>query len=424
MVNQMRYVAPVALLLLVILAQNCADFDSNDTTSEQGLQIESSDNSDVSAAASESWYDRKHHAYDFMVQDVCLKSNGAIEYDKVPGDVGCEKDKRRNMRASDPITYRLHNRYPNPANQCRLRDGTLSVSNYPVIHNGQRRIVLFKDQGRKSNCSDYNGHSVFYQFDSKDYSSLRWYDADYMFLPVTESGGGLSFGMSKDYCDEYGSQHRRRFFGQWIHMPTRLPRTGTVGGIVNRSKMVMDGNPNTPCPSSNGYSYVFSMWERMNFKFHNNQSYDTIVHQKFSNGSKDLRLAQGAAKNFERIYLTDEFGVTRWEKWLRSDNLTTNELNAAKTLKANLSSVCSPPYDMPGNASPLGITTSGLYMSSSVIKEVIQDKKTGERTVWYMVSCHDFTHIKKWKNLPQSKRAFKPSAAQIISDNPSFITFF
>src|SRR5262249_46498266 len=105
-----------------------------------------------------------------------------------------------------------------------------------------------------------------------------------------------------------------------------------------------------------------------------------------------------SAEQVERTYWTEEFGISRWEKWARDDWINARSGKSARELAEALfrSGDCGNPYVVPATISahlairPVAIR--GVYASA-----LDQPGLTGAHT-WYMTLCADYTNIVPDKN--------------------------
>lgn len=325
--------------------------------------------------------------YDFMVRDVCIDSNGIIQRNLIPGDSGCNST--RNMASTDPTFYYYTYIYPSNSSVggCAAQPYVAWIS-YPEVTNGVRRVVLYQDRGCVSGSS-----ASFGTADNTDGLSVRWYETGkYAFLMSSWSPVAQSYWRT-DYCSA-NPNNSKRFFNGWIASTTALPSTGTVSALVNSSAAgsVASGDATsipTGCPDTYRSSLV--IFGRDSFTYKSGATFDSIVSQKYTSGVSGS-LYPGNAQGFERIYYTDQFGITRWEKWTREDYVD-NDGSTAITMASRLyaNGKCSKPYDFK-SAITSDMTSGTLVDDGSLYKEAFVYKPTGERYVWYVTDCADFSN--------------------------------
>lgn len=266
-------------------------------------------------------YDRRSDIYDFLVQDVCTHGSpgGSVDQSKLPHECAT----RRNMRPGDDFYYRTHGLVDNSSKKFRL--GKFAWSSYPVVENGVRRILLLKDNGMvDGNANDLK----FGKLDGGDGMSIRWLEtsadgAAGMLFSVSPGGGAI--GIEKGLCSRLDKSDVRRYVRNWVTAPKNVDgmkfdrvwgHSQQIGGVLTMNPQLFPDSPNVELPDQNdcgklNFNHVFALAVRTkNFKYRNNASMESIIHQKFSVGSS---LAKGPtkAKAFERIYLTRQYGVTR-----------------------------------------------------------------------------------------------------------------
>ncbi|RYG99787.1 MAG: hypothetical protein EON58_02725 [Alphaproteobacteria bacterium] len=326
--------------------------------------------------------------YDFMVRDVCIDSDGIIQRSLIPGDAGCTST--RNMASTDPKFYYYSYIYPANASggKCSGQPYVAWVS-YPEVRNGVRRVVMYQDRG----CVSI-GSASFGTLDDTDGMSVRWYeDGKYAFLMSSWSPVAQSYWIT-NYCSA-NPTNSKRFYNGWIASTAALPATGTVSALVNSSASGSVASSDaasipTGCPP-NGYRNSLVVFGRDSFTYKSGKTLDTIISQKYTNGVPGATYP-GNAEGLERIYYTDQFGITRWEKWAREDNVDTDGTTAAKSA-ADLyaGGKCSRPYDFK-SAITSDMTSGNLIDDGSLYKEAYVYKPTNDRYVWFLTDCADFSN--------------------------------
>ncbi len=350
-------------------------------------------------------FDQRADIYDFFVQDLCLGKDGYVDRSRLPHE--CEE--RRNMRPGDRFYYRTHARYDDPREQFRY--GNDAWSSYPVVEAVVRRILLMKDNGKIKSNGD-----AFGVFDDNDGVSLRWMasvDNGYGFLLFTASPKQAGFGMTYKNCNRY-IKSESRYYDNWIHGPKNIDLLSldVPWGKTTRVRLVSSINPETcvgfictkrevipkRCGEEKFFKYAFHFSVRTNgFLFTNNKRMETIVNQKFSPGNS-FNKGPTSSKTFERIYLTREYGVTRWEKWQREDNLNYDPKRSMKLLTSMTSKaekgerICTRPYEVDGAPVGMGFQTGTYSKDSKGYYEKYKDGSTGDGyEKWYLMDCVDVT---------------------------------
>jgi len=348
-------------------------------------------------------FDYRSDIYDFFVQDVCLIGD---DVDTATLPHNCAN--RRNMRTTDNFYYRTHARYDD--SRVQFEYGNDAWSSYPVIENGVRRIVLLKDNGKVQSSGDSFGI-----FDNNDGVSIRWMGSStnsYGFLLFTASPNGAGFGMTSHHCSK-APDKIARYYDNWIHGPKdptklELDKPWGVSTLVRQINSVNPDNCNDntcdkresipeTCGATKYYKNAFHFAVRTkNFRFTNNRKMETIVHQKFSIGSSSNK-GPTIAKTFERIYLTREYGVTRWEQWEREDKVNFNKsskmLISMTSAAARKQRICTPPYNIASNpGTGVNFRTGSILIDENGYYEKYKDTSTGEGyKKWYLVACVDVT---------------------------------
>jgi hypothetical protein len=355
-------------------------------------------------------YDSRDDIYDFLVSDVCTTggAGGAVNPNLLPHQ--CAKPNRRNIRPDEFLYYRTI-AYPDTAD-AQYAYGKHAWSSYPVVQNGVRRIVLLKDNGSVSPTGSYPTFGVV---EGSDGVSFRWMDTastGNAFMLFTVSPGGGATGVSPQTCSAYDKYDYRRYSAYWVTAPKNANgmALNTMWGHSQQISSIDSNNPTTghasdvlpsaaQC-SSLSYNYVFASAVRTaNYRFTNGAYLETIVHQKNSIGNS-LNLGPTTSKGMERIYLTREYGVTRWEVWQRNDRADFDAAAATRTASAmsaatapNGHVTCSPTFDNQSvNKSGVNFITSAVGKDSIGYFQRYQDKSTGEGSkTWYLTKCVDTT---------------------------------
>lgn len=353
-------------------------------------------------------YDSRDDIYDFLVSDVCTVGGpgGAANQNLLPHQ--CAKPNRRNIRPGEYLYYRTI-AFPD-SNGAQYNLGKHAWSSYPVVSNGTRRIVLLKDNG-SINASN----EVFGQVEGSDGVSFRWMDTastGNAFMLFTVSPGGGATGVSPQTCSAYGMYDYRRYSAYWVTAPKDANgmALNTMWGHSQKIKSIDSNAPSTgnasdalptaaQC-SSLSYNFVFASAVRTpNYTFTNGAQLETIVHQKNSPGNS-LNMGPTNSQGMERIYLTREYGITRWEVWQRSDRIdfnaaaatnTANRMNAATSPDGRV--ICSPTFNNQSvDKSNVNFITSAVGKDSIGYFQRYQDKSTGEGSkTWYLTKCVDTT---------------------------------
>jgi hypothetical protein len=148
------------------------------------------------------------------------------------------------------------------------------------------------------------------------------------------------------------------------------------------------------------WARVLDTAARTSFEFTGNMKLETIVHNKFSGPSPH------EAKAFERIYFTREYGITRWEQWLRADHpelqvqADGDGERAKKYYAAQLApsprgpATCSKPVVYPKGAGFIAENDMKVSPATSYTQRFKTDGGSWE--TFHLVDCEDMTgHIIK-----------------------------
>jgi hypothetical protein len=183
--------------------------------------------------------------------------------------------------------------------------------------------------------------------------------------------------------------------------PAILPeRTGVYGYIALPSAL----EARTPslgddCPSLNHAG--LTTWVRDSFSYSSGLELDSIISEHYSRAAP-LGDAPGEAQQVERTYWTDEYGLSRWEKWARDDWVNPhNHLTALQQAQALFrSGDCKAPYSINAKVS------ANLMYRPEVLTDtfgrLIQQSGEPNAHTWYLTLCEDYTKIVK---TPQGARS-------------------
>lgn len=332
----------------------------------------------------------------FMVMDVCTDEADRVLPGLAPGMPGCSRP--RDIRTGEALPYRLHS-FPDPRKGCKGRLGSIAKENVPTVKNGVTRIVSFYDRGVDRSCPGTKVEDpTFGQRDvgAGEGGSIQWIDADYGFIMGSWSPIALSHWRTPN-CRRWpdGSQ---RFFRGWVIGPAMLPAHGAAPGWGKFETLLENGDPAAVakgCPES--FHSQFTAWWRGDFTFQSGRLLDTFVSEHYS-ASNDEGTTPGRGKSVERTYWTAEYGLTRWEKWARDDNLHPRNGKSAAVLGAALvrASSCSVPADAPARITPdweTGPLEVGPDPAAPLVAERRRDARTGESHQWILTLCRDYSNV-------------------------------
>ena len=317
---------------------------------------------------------------DFMVQDVCLDSEGRVIPGMSPVDRGCRR--RRNLRSGDLIPYHL-TKVIEGGVACGKR--RLIRDNLLWTHNGVTRVVGAV-QIEKDACKRSTPIPAYY--------SVRWADDEFGFIMGAwsrgDDGGSVGGGLTPQ-CAK-APHTSRRFFRNWVLASARVPKPGEIGFGVFSKLGSFHGLPpeDADCPTRYPSRYL-AAWTRDQFHYSSGLSLDTIVSHPYSQ-TDDKGETPGRGKQMERTYWTREFGQSRWESWKREDYYGRKAKKTATELAEsfNETGTCSPPMSISGMVTP-SLRLSPMEQRNGVYSQVATDISTGERHRWIMAACQDMT---------------------------------
>lgn len=328
----------------------------------------------------------------FLVMNLCTDEKGKVLAGVAPGDAACLH--QRNVHPGEALTYHLHDYPSTKARGCKYRLGTLSKDNIPVVIDGVERIVSFYDRGVDHSCPDAaQDDPVFGQFDGSglEGGSVQYFDRDFGFIMGSWSRVSLSYWLTPQ-CRE-SREVSGRFRRGWVIGPSRLPQRGAAPDWGTFQSKIFNGHPAeaafSACPDK--FNRQWTTWIRSSFTYKSGKSFDTLVSDHYSRTARD-GLTPGRSQQMERTYWTDEFGLTRWEKWARADWHHPRNGKSAPELARRLheSGTCSSPYVARGQITPS--LASEALAENGAYSMVLTDG-SGERSLWYMTLCRDYTNI-------------------------------
>jgi len=309
----------------------------------------------------------------FMTMNICTKGD-AIDPDHAPGEPGCTH--MRPIRDGEIPPYFLTN-FPSHANHCPDGGGPIAKINIPIKRGDTTRIVSLYSHRPEDTACHGPGTS------DKIGASIEWHDAEYGFIMGSWSPVGLSNFLSP-LCEKDPTRSSR-FFRGWVLGPTR---SLGAGGQVFQSKLAVGkaDEAAAACPAK--YHPGYTAWRPTDFTYTSGATLNSIISDHYASAAKDQN-GPGKSEQLERTYWTREYGLTRWEKWARDDWHNPRSGMASQALASTLgkTGTCSKPWGMPETTPP------GLARHASTPTELHTDPVTGERHLWYMTLCDDYSHI-------------------------------
>ena len=234
-------------------------------------------------------------------------------------------------------------------------------------------------------------------------------DLNYAYLTYTSNSGvNSNYWKNEYYCDRVDADSPKRFNRGWIHATKDVSSMvkDTVYGYVNEVRLLTELPPTDGCPDS--YNGSYSWWVKTDYTFADGQEYETIVTQKYGGDGNADDNNPGHSGTSERIYFTDELGITRKEHWHRLgygqmanyenvSDVPAYDDNKKMWRCGDLDSY--KPYNLPSFPNGSGgnwKTGSVLKTSNGVFYEVnvFPDRDTpNKRDTWVLVGCSDFTNV-------------------------------
>jgi hypothetical protein len=361
-------------------------------------------------------------ASDYLLMQVCTATKSATAPalpGVVPGDVGCRYT--RPIAATDVPPYTMRDFAPNyvvAANpSCAGSFGPLVRTSAPVTLNGLTRMVTFNQSASTNQCQPAAqigasgggyGLSVQSQDPVTGYASIMGSsgpnaislnDAYQAFANGATTGGMPS----QPVCKTGNPFSSARFNNSWIvgsspvskTLPSPVQFASVQLQIIDpASYAVLQSGP-AACDTP--YVTGFHIWRTDWYTFYSGRMNVATIAAHYSS-SNTSNTGPGNAQQMERTYWTHEFGLSRWEKWTRSDLL----INGAdpKTLSSALLQhatcaqkglVAGTPYNFVTN--PADSAVSG-NVTMSTVNGVSQNVVSGGVThTWYMTLCNDYTNI-------------------------------
>ncbi len=359
---------------------------------------------------------------DYLLMQVCTATNATNAValpGVVPGDVGCRYT--RPINATDTPPYTMRNfaaNYVIAADpSCAGSFGQLIRTSAPVTLNGLTRMVTYNQTGASAQCqtaSQVGANGGPYNLSVQSTDSVTGYgfimgsagpngitlnDAYQAFANGATTGGLPSTPVCKT-STPYSSA---RFANSWIigqnPVATQLPSAVQFAAVqlqlLDPASYQVLQQGSTACDTP--YVTGFHIWKTDWYTFYSGRINVAVIAAHYS-GSNATNSGPGNTKQMERTYWTHEFGLSRWEKWTRSD-LPVNGVDpkkiSAQLLQhaacAQKGLVAGTPYNFVTNSTDS--TTSGNVTMSTVNGIAQNVVSGGTPNTWYMTLCNDYTNI-------------------------------
>jgi hypothetical protein len=317
---------------------------------------------------------------DVMLMTVCTDSRDSVVLGLAPTDAACTG--ARKLRPGETPPYRLFD-FSAAGGACAGAAGVVSRVNQPVALAGVTRVVSFDRHVPRSGCQPSGAGSPFG-------ASVQGSDGQYGFIMGDDGPTGLISYDSTTQC-RATPHSTTRFARGWVIGPA-TPPAPLVPGYTAINAVLTTGVPATAlqaaCPT--GGALALTDWVLDAMTFTGGLKLSALVSDHYSNGNA-AGTGPGTAQQMERTYWTKAFGLTRWEKWARSDwtGGTAPVATLASTLKAG--GTCNAPHAMP--AAPAPAMQVGALQSAGGWSQAIRDATTGAQYTWMMVDCDDYTNL-------------------------------
>ena len=245
---------------------------------------------------------------DFMIQNVCLDSAGAVQIGRSPVDdkAGCAA--QRDLRAGEPLPYHKHD-HPSPEQRPRERFGYQRHDSFPVETAGFGTVVEHSfDFGTGDFATGEDRR--FGVFDrGSDGGDVAIISDGVVSLGATEDGGG-GFGLWVGECrGEVTAAALRR---SWIVLEFDTSRPDPLHGQTIARLNGVRGD-RMACPAR--LNAALTRWRVAPFAYRaapgqgTAMTLTTLVSDHYGGADRDT------ADHVERFYFTRELGGARWERW-------------------------------------------------------------------------------------------------------------
>ncbi len=363
---------------------------------------------------------------DYMLMRVCTASaapDAAVLQGVAPGDASCAFS--RQIAVGEAPPYTLRNFAPNyviaASTSCPGSVGELLRVNVPVVQSGTVRGVTFSSNaatnaGAACLTAQQVGSTVVLSDSSVQSSDTA---SGYGYIMGSSSPNGVSLNdayqalagspvtsaqPSTPVCRTATPYSSARFANSWVvgHSPVATTLPGAVEyTTVNLQNITPDQFNNdiaTGVTCSTPYVGSFHIWRTDWYMFFSGRQMPAVIAAHYTKAAAS-NAGPGAAQQFERTYWTREFGLSRWEKWTRSD-LLLNGVDPKVVSKALLShATCAQTGRSAGQPYPIVTNAADSHTSGAMVLSAtngIYQKVIGPdglTQTWYMTLCADYTNI-------------------------------
>ena len=292
---------------------------------------------------------------DYLIQNVCLDSNSKPTADD-PSTCSFSRD----LLPGEPLPYIKHDRDTQSHQIFQLSNS------FPLLHSdGTVRVAQTLDFA-------HHGAGVskveFVQFD-RNYDGYNANQASTRFVSIVgtaDPSGGIQYMVADQpkgvggctSLDAWGMWNR-----QWLANQSQIPRHKRVSSSnLFELNIMRDSLPNIPnasnCPSFMNAAFTsYELKPSMTFSSGRILN-DVLVEFHFAGVNESV------ARSGERQFFTREFGLTRWEAWVKSPGAAPSQFCGAES------------PDPPPNDSPAASSTHDETNLS-----------------WTMVDCRDWSYL-------------------------------
>lgn len=370
---------------------------------------------------------------DFMVMRVCTATadpNAPALQGVAPGDTACANTRQITDGETPPYTLRDYaaKYIVAAAASCPNSFGPLLRANVPVSINGVTRLVTFSQTGSNATCSTAAQTGSAAQLAD---TSVQSVDATtgYGFIMGSSSPNGVSLNdaynlfangavtggiPAQPVCKSATPYSSARFANSWLigNSPVAASLPGPVQFAtvdmqnITPDTFTYDQITGTTC--STPYVGSFHIWRADWYMFYSGRMLPAVVAAHYTQASAN-NAGPGPAQQMERTYWTREFGLSRWEKWTRSDLLLSGQdpKSVSKALLshatcAQVGRAAGSPYPIVTNATDSHTTGSMVLSNVNGVYEKVVGPD-GVVWIWYMTLCADYTNIDRsttGQNLP------------------------
>jgi hypothetical protein len=241
---------------------------------------------------------------DFMIQNVCLDTFGAVVLGVSPIDADPRCAGQRDLRPAERLPYHKHD-HPGLADRTAAADGYQRHDSFPVETVGLGELVEHSfdfgaGEGRRFGAFD----------EPSDGGDIAVLSPGRVSIGATEDGGG-GFVLWVGECD--GPLQPDALTHSWLIAEYDVSHPGSLQGeTIARLGRVRPGEH--ACPTR--FVGAYTDWKVRPVKYRAAPSQGepvmltTLISEHYNNSRRER------ADQVERFYFTRELGGTRWESWV------------------------------------------------------------------------------------------------------------